>query len=336
MFGVYRTVLALAVAAAHLGGLQTGAYYAVFGFFILSGYLMTLILRQTYGYSKTGFLKYALNRTLRIYPPYWTATILSALLVALLGRKMVAAYHHTIYLPDTWQSVLQNFFLVFGYMSQPRLVPPAWALSVELIFYLGIGLGLSRTKSTTVVWFALSVIYTLLINILHASFDVKYYGIPAASLPFSTGALIYHFRESILQRLPVLAGAGSPLALFGLLVLEVALALKLHAYLTWGFYVSYALNALLIVSLLDRKSMPLISKAVDSIIGDFSYPIYLVHYLAGMVLVTAGFKAAKRGEALFFFAALPVILILAWAITRLVEWPVEAIRQRVKTRRNPR
>jgi len=99
MFGVYRTVLALAVAAAHLGGLPTGAHYAVFGFFILSGYLMTLVLHQTYGYSKAGFLKYALNRALRIFPPYWAALILSALLVAALGRNQATLYHPSMFLP---------------------------------------------------------------------------------------------------------------------------------------------------------------------------------------------------------------------------------------------
>jgi len=218
-------------------------------------------------------------------------------------------------------------------MSEPRLVPPVWAITIELFFYFGIGLGLSRTKWTTVVWFALSAIYTILINIFHLDFDVKYFLIPAASLPFSTGAMIYHFRGSLLQRIPFLARAGSPLALFGLLALDVALALKMNAYFTWGFYIAYGLNALLIVSLLDRKSMLFVSKAIDAVVGDFSYPIYLVHYQAGLVLVAAGLRAVRRGEAEFFLDSLPVVLFLAWAITRFVEWPVEAIRRRVKVRR---
>lgn len=41
MFGVYRTALALLVVAGHLGPLEHVGPYAVFAFYVLSGYLMT-------------------------------------------------------------------------------------------------------------------------------------------------------------------------------------------------------------------------------------------------------------------------------------------------------
>ena len=51
MFGTYRTLLALMIVALHLGGVPVIGGYAVFGFYILSGYLMTLIMQTSYGYS---------------------------------------------------------------------------------------------------------------------------------------------------------------------------------------------------------------------------------------------------------------------------------------------
>lgn len=70
MFGFYRVYLALLVVAHHLGGLTGLGSYAVFGFYMLSGYLMTFIMCRNYHHTTTGFLKYSLNRFLRIYPTY--------------------------------------------------------------------------------------------------------------------------------------------------------------------------------------------------------------------------------------------------------------------------
>lgn len=76
MFGTYRTILALMVVFLHLGGVPRIGAYAVFGFYCLSGYLMTLIMQTTYGYSFQGVIKYGINRFLRNYPsigfPYYS------------------------------------------------------------------------------------------------------------------------------------------------------------------------------------------------------------------------------------------------------------------------
>jgi len=50
-------------------------FYMVFGFFVLSGYLMTFIMHKKYGYSVRGVGAYALNRFLRIYPLYWACFV---------------------------------------------------------------------------------------------------------------------------------------------------------------------------------------------------------------------------------------------------------------------
>ena len=73
MFGIYRYGLAFCVAISHLwGGMIAGpAAYAVWGFYCLSGYLMTLILNEKYGFSKRGLTNFAVNRLLRIYPAYY-------------------------------------------------------------------------------------------------------------------------------------------------------------------------------------------------------------------------------------------------------------------------
>ena len=52
MFGTYRTALAMMVVMLHYAKLAYIGNYAVFGFFALSGYLMTFIMHKNYGYTK--------------------------------------------------------------------------------------------------------------------------------------------------------------------------------------------------------------------------------------------------------------------------------------------
>ncbi len=77
MFGIYRYCLAFCVAISHLWGGMIGgpAAYAVWGFYCLSGYLMTLILNEKYGFSPRGLAKFAVNRALRIYPAYYVVCV---------------------------------------------------------------------------------------------------------------------------------------------------------------------------------------------------------------------------------------------------------------------
>jgi len=55
MLGLLRTTLAIMVMSYHLfvGILPLGTY-AVFGFYVISGYLMTLVMHESYGYSGGG------------------------------------------------------------------------------------------------------------------------------------------------------------------------------------------------------------------------------------------------------------------------------------------
>lgn len=72
--------------------------YAVFGFYIISGYLMTLVMHESYAYTARGRIRFALNRFLRLYPQYWTAALISMLLIITLGSETVESYHKSIYM----------------------------------------------------------------------------------------------------------------------------------------------------------------------------------------------------------------------------------------------
>jgi peptidoglycan/LPS O-acetylase OafA/YrhL len=68
--GSWRFFLALLVAFSHLwdGMIHGPAAYAVWGFFLISGFLMALVLQTRYSDGWGGLRDYAFNRFLRIYP----------------------------------------------------------------------------------------------------------------------------------------------------------------------------------------------------------------------------------------------------------------------------
>lgn len=333
MFGTYRSILSLLVVLQHLGGFPVIGAYAVFGFYALSGYLMTLIMQKTYGYALRGIYKYAINRFLRIFPMYWFSCLVSIGLVLWVGKDFSVKYHPTIYIPEDLQSILYNFFIFFPYRNSPRLTPPSWALTVELFFYIGIGLGLSKNKGLSLIWFFLSIIYHAVVNILKLNYEYKYFMIPAASLPFSTGALIYFYNLDILKKFRFLNYRFAPHSLMFLLVLNWYIGYLIGSQRGVSFYFNYVINSCLIISLSNRNILPLVSKQFDKLMGDYSYPIYLIHYQAGLIIAICyglfGISASRHTWQLLI-ASIPLIFIISLSFIIWIERPIEIIRDRVK------
>lgn len=336
MFGTYRTLLAIMVVFLHLGGVPVIGGYAVFGFYILSGYLMTFIMQNNYGYDRTGLSKYAMNRILRIYPIYWISCLISLILIIYFGNDTTLAFHYAISMPDDLESIFRNLFLYFPGRESPRLTPPSWALTVEIFYYICIGLGISRSRRLTTYWFIASVIYTIYVNMAALGWSYKYFSIAAASLPFSTGALVFHYQEELKHASGRLAsGLIAPVFIFILIGLNWWSGLLLGTQKGVSFYINYLLCAFMIIALFDKRKLPFISKRFDKAMGDFSYPVYLIHYQVGLVVMIFmnlnGFDIA-RPSLILAYLSLPVIFLVAWIMTISIERPIELIRSKVKAK----
>jgi peptidoglycan/LPS O-acetylase OafA/YrhL len=68
MLEIIRYTLALIVAGTHLWpiGLTWTGWQAVFAFYALSGYLMTRVLHERYGFTPHGTVAFMVNRVLRL------------------------------------------------------------------------------------------------------------------------------------------------------------------------------------------------------------------------------------------------------------------------------
>ncbi|MDO6686120.1 MULTISPECIES: acyltransferase family protein [unclassified Agarivorans] len=345
MFGTVRTLWALMVVFGHLFWLSDFGRFAVFGFYILSGYLMTYVMHNSYGYNASGRKRFALNRFLRLFPPYWFACLISIVLLLVFATQMPSGGFSTIALPNNMLSVFGNITMVFAHWIPhsitPRLSPAAWALTVELFFYVAICLGISKTFKRTIIWLSLSLLFIGFSYAANLYWHARYFSIPAGSLPFSIGALIYFIvkLEKVPQGLQCLLTRPA-LILISMVSISAIVAWLIPqginpALVELMFYLNMLVSALLVLSLAMGNSISSkISKGFDKFVGDFSYPIYLLHYQISMVASVlllgevSKFKDAFSLEALLL-VCLGLIAISLFVI-KCIDVPVEKVRNVIR------
>ena len=346
MFGTYRTYLALAVMGQHLLGIPIIGRYAVVCFFILSGYLMTYIMHNSYGYSRSGVISFCANRAMRLYPTYWFVLLLSAILVLAYGNEATQAYRSVIFMPESISEWLCNLFFVYPAVFPgkvtPRLSPPTWALTVELFYYGVIAIGASRSKAAANSYLIISVLYFTYTYIAGLGNEWRYSSIFAGSLAFSLGSVIYHHRGQLINLVRPLQKGSVISFLLVLFLLNPLCALIVETFwnlsvLDFSFYLNYLISFITICLLIEGK-IPYIRQEIDKFIGDYSYPLYLMHWQAGLLSSYLIFNEPIRGLSSRSVMSFLLALFIASAISSIcvffIDRPIEAVRTRIKKRAN--
>lgn len=335
--GIYRFLLALNVVIFHLLGVPAIGPFAVFSFFVLSGFLMTLIMKETYGYSFLGVSKYAINRFLRLFPVYWVLLLITILTIALVGNTNSKAFHQAMFLPITPSEWASNLSLIFWSQTPieviPRIAPATWALTIELFFYLIIGLGVSSSKISTMTWVSVSILYTIYFN-LTSHIGLGYGTIWLASLPFSLGAMAYHFKNEINKLIEKLR-LGNLLFIAYVTNLFVA---SLSSYLfsenlSWkvsflASILNLLISAMLTVHLfnIDRT----LSRTWNSFLGNLSYPVYVFHWGGALIAATIFSDFNRENSIIIFIFGLVITVIISYLVEYNVSKKIEKLRLRIK------
>jgi peptidoglycan/LPS O-acetylase OafA/YrhL len=324
VFGIYRTILACFVVIGHLGTAPFIGTYSVFGFYILSGYLMTRIMHRSYGYNFFGVSRYLANRFLRIYPLYWLSIFFSFILISLFSEQITTTVSESIYYPKEALNLIKNVLIILTVNTEPRLTPPSWALSVEFFYYVIIAAGLSRTKELTIIWFILSVSYTIYLLIGNASFSYRYYTIAAASLPFALGSLIFFIPIRNTNNININI-------FFTTTLLVINYFLNQLTKTNIGFYVNIFLFSIIIFNLSKIKNNFLTT--YDSLFGNLSYPIYLLHYQSGILIIWFFSKTNiefQKGDLVYCLASLSLCLLLSYLLANILENRIEYLRNKIR------
>jgi len=341
--GLFRLALALAVLLTHLPPATyrfMGGGLAVQCFFIISGFYMALVLDGKY----RGPGIFYSNRVLRLAPTYFVALLLAAVALFGFGASATATpemfagfYRHpgaalllgfqnlTVLGQELlfWFKVTGEATFSFDASNAPPsgsaavgwqflLVPQAWSLSMEMVFY-ALAPYLARTKSVTLAALALaSMAMRVAGHWLPVDFG-NWQGrlFPTAFFLFLLGMLAFRALP-LARRLPVTAGWAANAAVLAIVVTLPLLKLNDEV----GRWLVYAIVA---------AAVPLIFNAFkdftfDRWIGELSYPIYLGHLMVvGLVL-----KYEPPHPVLSAFAG---TLVLAMLLFVFIDRPVDRWRQ---------
>jgi peptidoglycan/LPS O-acetylase OafA/YrhL len=358
--GSLRFLLAFAVAGGHaLGFFNFPSIYlyggeAVQVFFMISGFLIALILRGKYSNSANGNWVFYSNRVVKIFVPYLMVlgitVVLSALFYVFAGNAvslssfveeggamslatwLFALLTNLFILGQEWVFVLiyRSGELLFSLnasgqaptASQFIIIVPAWSLSLELAFY-------------AIAPFILRRHFLVIAGVAFASSWLRseaygrgYYNI-ATELHFfpfelslflfgSLGYLLYDF----LNRRNLMHPAFSA-CFTGLLAALVALHPRWVELKPYQFYV---LVALLLPSLFDFSTR----HKWDRWMGDLSYPLYLVHWpvlMFGSAISQLPHMDGLRQTPVYPYALIAISLVASLGINHLIVDPIDSWRQ---------
>ena len=322
--------------------------HAVEVFFVISGYLMTLVVNERYGCDAAGFGRFWSNRILRLYPSYWVVLSLTVVTIFLVGQDFTREFKSVIYFPGTIAGWLQNISMLYLSIDpltvEPRMSDATWALTVELFYYFLISIGISRSKLITYVWFGASILYLIAITAL--KFDLRWYYniIFAGSLPFSVGALCYHHRQEIFGLLERYQIRSWQLFCAALVIILGATYFPRIYLLEVDFPGSATLFHLLLPATILPAVIALFAsirdpwlpfgRRTDKVFGDLSYPVYISHWVVGIIVgyLLGIDKPAQSGSNWLLFTVTYIGTIgLSYGLIKLVDEPVEKLRDQIRT-----
>ena len=304
MFGFLRFFLAVVVLWHHLGnnyGLP--AYFSVWGFYLLSGFLMCLIMNEKYDFTTSGKMQYLKDRLFRIFPAYWLSILLSISLIIFIPVDFVKEYHIALKMPEDILAWIKNIF-IFGLRPgfSIRLTPPAWALNIELIYYIIIGFITARSFKLTLI---AAIIFFMLCCYMVFRTQSPYSEIAGSGLPFMLGGCLYFVLKKINFKNSNYIAANAVvltalLLSFVLINILDFIPFPIMLVLFQGIFPVFVSILFFTVSEKFKKA--------DKILGDMSYYIYLLHWQIGLIL-TYFFGFIKGND--LVAASMPIVMIVS-------------------------
>jgi peptidoglycan/LPS O-acetylase OafA/YrhL len=141
MFGTFRYILAALVLMGHVFAYRpvNVGVAAVVNFFVVSGYVMTLLIRNNYPRLGKPTLYFYADRFLRIFPQYLLYVLITQICLLYIPFAFFSLFFRGEFSPGFFLLnvliVPVNYFFVSPAFYTRLLVPPAWSLGLEEQFY---------------------------------------------------------------------------------------------------------------------------------------------------------------------------------------------------------
>jgi peptidoglycan/LPS O-acetylase OafA/YrhL len=316
--GALRGFAALAVCWYHFvygqnTPLKWSAKYGWLGvhiFFVISGFIIPYSLYQ-YRYSIRDYFRFTGKRLARLHPPY----LASIVLVVALGYLMMLIPHWKAPRPDT--SLLQlasHFFYLNDFLKLPWLNVAYWTLSIELQWYLLLGLVFpllgNRRWQMQIAGALLLILGHRLVPNEHVIFHI----VPV----FLIGVFVFQYRTGISSVWRALLSIG---AMFALMRVPIGMPVSSVAVVT-GLLIAF-------VTLENRWLLKL---------GEVSYSLYLLHIPIGLRVIDFMSRLPYAGELILLIdvIAIGVSIYASVLFYRWIEQPSQKWSSAIKIKPAPK
>jgi len=351
-FHALRLLLAILVVIHH-SALTSGHYFrfstgiislgtlAVFGFFAISGFLVTP------GIMCGGLARYFLRRSVRILPAFWCLNVVTVISFAKIWQgwsgntinisisdALSYLFHNVVFFPASPESPSAGWNLLKGLpVDVPRsgaVNVSIWTLPLEFACYIALGIfviTLNRFFSSRFEQFFLSVLFIFWLVSIYLSTIMPNF--------WESNPTLF---TSVFGKWPYLISflIGSALSLrsdsfnssrFKLLIPPLLFVAFLSSFqsLTWALFGSITFAIAVII----LGSSNILSKL--AIKNDISYGVYLYHWPVQQTLVH--FYSEKRDRLLFILISLLVSATLAYISAILIEQPALKIARKWKSKK---
>lgn len=281
-------------------------YLGVPLFFIISGYVIALSAQNR------SPVEFAISRFVRIYPAFVAGVAFTAIIV------FIFTYNGKTF---SAEQILSNLTIHGPYFGHKDLDDVYWTLREEIKFYACVFLLMmfgvfDRYK----VWLSIWMGITLLHLVTNQPFFMGWFISPGYSSFFIAGIALYLIQTNGIN-------------LFNCLVLFVSLGVS--SVVTYqqapGFMnnpsdterlvaVAWVWLFYLLMYLLSRGKLGLKHSRLYTTLGALTYPLYLVHNVAGKAIVD--YFAPRFGEAIMQPVAVAFVILVACLMHYLVEKPI--------------
>src|ERR1700722_20563550 len=317
---------------------------AVQSFFIISGFYMALILEKKYTGQRHSYKLFITNRFLRIYPVYWVVLVTIIFLAMIKYSFRLVSDDNLIVLFFQYYKHATPFVIIFAFVADllrnvtlilsndylwqaPRdpaylLIPPAWTLQIELLFYLFAPF-LVRMRLIFLIFliFLLTLIHNPIPFFLNQNGLIVGFLI---NLPyFLFGILSFSLYRSIRTRaisnnmLHIIYIAFMLIVIFYSVLPFASMHLP---YYTNGIYLIFLILVLPYTFLLTKNN------SFDRAIGVLSYPFYISHML--FIKLLDNIRLLSTHPIYFTIIAFILALLCSFVLEKFIDKPIDAIRQR--------
>ena len=366
--GILRLLLALAVLIDHsypvYGFSLVNGRTAVEAFFIISGFYMTMIIREKYCKITNPYKVFITNRFLRLYPIYWSLLgllVISSVAIFFISGRVNLGYlqpysdnflQGNLTIPSllfllftNFAMFLQDLVMFMGYDTQTGelfftknfwhtgevkawhflLVPQAWTIGLELTYYLIAPFLVMRKLKIIIVLIFISLFLRLIFMSQGYSFDPwTYRFFPFELLFFLMGTVAYELYTYLKKKEFNISKFKWLPALF--------VSLTILSGMTPSSYAKDLVFTFLVFLGVPFLFMASKNNKIDTNIGEFSYPVYIFH-----MAVIDGFRrfGISNTKPLGDFTIIIITILISYIMIRLVSNPIEKIRARRVTEKKP-